>query len=284
MRRAVPSFRKRIDMSTTTLMHAPLLQEVESVTLPETDGVPLETPWHRKNINLLCSSLQQHWRHRRDYFVGGNICVYYSLEQARNRDFLGPDVFVVQGVDLHQPRRVWATWLEGNRGPDVAIELLSDSTADYDLTDKKDLYEQTLRTPEYFCYDPDTHELRGWRLDARRRYQQIEPAANGRLWSEELQLWLGSWDGEYDSLTSTWLRWFNNDGEVCMYDAEVSAARADIEARRANAEAERANAEMDRANAEAERAEAESERAARAEAELGRLKQLLAAQGVATDR
>jgi Uma2 family endonuclease len=116
-------------MSTTTLPHEPLLQNMESVTLPETDGVPLGNIWHRLNINLLCESLGHHWRHRRDFFVGGNMCVFHSVEQARNRDFLGPDVFVTQGGDRDKPRDVWAIWQENNRGLDVAIELLSPSTA-----------------------------------------------------------------------------------------------------------------------------------------------------------
>ena len=243
-------------MSTTTLPHEPLLQNIESVILPETDGVPLENVWHRLNINLLCESLGHHWRHRRDFFVGGNMCVYYSVEQARNRDFLGPDVFVTQGVDRDKLRDVWAIWQENNRGLDVAIELLSPSTANHDLTDKKDIYEQTLRTPEYFCYDPETQTLTGWRLDWRRHYQRIEPAPDGRLWSDELELWLGTWEGQYDDVRTAWLRWFDASGNLCQLPAEW--------------EAERANAEAQRANA--------------AEREVARLKQILAAQGVATDQ
>ena len=244
-------------MSTATspLPHEPLLQRAETITLPETDGVPLENPWHRKNINLLCESLENHWQPRRDFFVGGNMCVYYSVQQARNRDFLGPDVFVVQGVDHDKPREVWATWLEENHGLDVAIELLSPSTANHDLTDKKDIYEQKLRTPEYFCFDPETHLLTGWRLDARRHYQRIEPAANGWLWSEELELWLGTWEGHYDAYQSTWLRWFAPSGNLCLLAVESEAQRADEEAQRAD----------------------------RAEAELDRLKKLLAAQSVSPE-
>lgn len=241
-----------MSMTTSHLLHEPVLQAAETVLLPETDGVPLENPWHRKNINLLCESLQQHWKDRRDYFVGGNMCVYYSVKQARNRDFLGPDVFVVQGVDFDKPRQVWATWEEENRGLDVAIELLSPSTTNHDLTDKKDIYEQTLRTPEYFCFDPETRTLFGWRLDARRHYQRIEPAADGRLWSEELDLWLGTWDGEFDQFQATWLRWFDAAGNLCLAPAEAAIEWA-------NAEAERAN---------------------QAEAELHRLKGLLASHGI----
>ena len=103
-----------------------VLAELQQIMLPETDGVPLDSPWHRDNINLLADSLKHHWRHRQDFFVGGNMAVYFSLKQARNRDFLGPDVFVVNGrVDLQTPRDVWAIWQENNRGLDVAIEYIA---------------------------------------------------------------------------------------------------------------------------------------------------------------
>lgn len=223
----------------------PVIMELEQVTLPETDGVPLDSPWHRDNINLLCDSLKYRWRDRRDFFVGGNMCVYFSLRQARNRDFLGPDVFVVNGrVDLSTPRDVWAIWLENNRGLDVAIELLSPSTVHHDRTDKKDIYEQSLGTPEYYCYDPETQLLEGWRLNNRHCYQPMERSADGRLWSEELELWLGTWTGEYSQSHGTWLRWFDPHGNVCLLAAEDEARRAD-----------------------------------RAEAEVRRLRELLSAQG-----
>ena len=258
-------------MSTTAspAMHESLLHEAETIFLPETDGVPLENIWHRKNINLLCDSLENHWKDRRDFFVGGNMCVYYSVDQARNRDFLGPDVFVVQGVDRDKPRQVWATWREDNHGLDVVIELLSPTTANHDQTDKKDLYEQKLHTRNYFCYDPDSHTIIGWRLDSRLHYQKIEPASDGRLWCEELGLWLGTWEGQYGSVHDTWLRWFEESGKPCLLLDESEAQRADAEAKRADAAAKRADVE--------------AQHAQRAEAELDRLKKLLAAQGASPE-
>ncbi|MFM9964762.1 MAG: Uma2 family endonuclease [Planctomycetaceae bacterium] len=236
-----------------------VLADLDQLELPETDGVPLDSPWHRDNINLLADSLKHQWRHRPDFFVGGNMSVFYSVKQARNRDFLGPDVFVVNGgVDRHAPRKVWTIWQENNRGLDVVIELLSPSTADHDRTDKKDLYEQRLRTPEYFCYDPETQVLEGWRLDNRHCYQPMERSEDGRLWSEELELWLGTWTGEYSQTFGTWLRWFDHHGNVCLLEAEDEARRADDEARRADDEARRADL---------------------AEAEVRRLRELLNAQG-----
>lgn len=55
------------------------------------DGEPLETNRHRTAMNILIRSLQQAWADRSDFFTGGNMFIYYSSEQVRNRDFRGPD-------------------------------------------------------------------------------------------------------------------------------------------------------------------------------------------------
>ena len=102
--------------------------EVPDIELPYEDGEPLESHWHRLQINLFGDMLDQSWQGRTDFFAGGNMFVYYSLEQARNRDYKGPDFFVVKGVDRSRQRRSWIVWQEGGRYPDVIIELLSPTT------------------------------------------------------------------------------------------------------------------------------------------------------------
>lgn len=138
------------------------LPEVELV---ETDGEPLDSAWHRDAINLLVELVRSHLRGRKDYFVGGNMFIYFSLVQARNRDFRGPDFFYVSGVRHDPHRKYWVVWEEDGRYPDVIVELMSSSTATEDLTSKKSIYERTFRTPDYFCYDHEKETLQGWRLD-----------------------------------------------------------------------------------------------------------------------
>jgi hypothetical protein len=57
--------------------------DIPDIELPYEDGEPLESSWHRLQINLLGDVLHQHWPERTDFFAGGNMFVYYSLEQAR---------------------------------------------------------------------------------------------------------------------------------------------------------------------------------------------------------
>src|SRR5947209_5684265 len=130
-----------------------------AVKLIESDGVPLESPWHVGAISLLIELLTWYWRARDDFYVGGNMFLYFSEEQARNRDYRGPDFFFVDGINRFPSRPYWAVWQEGGRYPNVIIEFLSPTTAEEDRTTKKRLYERTFRTPEYFCYDPDTQRL-----------------------------------------------------------------------------------------------------------------------------
>ena len=248
----------------------PDFEELDAFTrqLPETDGVPLESPWHLAAINLLIEILTYLWRDRSDFFVGGNMFLYYSLRHVRNEDFKGPDFFYVSGVDRHRPREFWVVWEEGGKYPDLIVEFLSRTTAEADRTTKKTLYEQIFHTPEYYCYDPDEHRLEGWHL-VNSKYQAMIPNERGWLWSDVLQLWLGNWAGEYQGQQGIWLRCYDAKGQLIPLKAEAEQQRAEAEHLRAEAEQRRAEAERLRAEAERQQAEA-------ARAEVQRLKARLA--------
>jgi Uma2 family endonuclease len=230
--------------------------------LPEEDGVSLESDWHRLEMTLLIELVGLYHKGRDDYFVGGNMFIYFDSNQVRNRHFRGPDFFFVQESQLYPLRKYWAIWDEGGKYPDVIIELSSPSTADEDHGVKKKTYEKTFRTREYFIYDPDEQQLQGWRLSGpKNTYAAIGPNENGWLWCEELGLWLGHWQGKYQQKPGIFLRFFNKDGSMIATAEEM-----------AEAEKKLAEAQSQRAEAEKKRAEAEKQRADRAEAELTRLR------------
>lgn len=216
--------------------------------LPYSDGQPLESDRHVQQINLLITTLRQHWRPRDDFFVGGNMFVYFSETQTRRNDFRGPDVFVVLDT-VKRERRSWVVWQEGGRTPDVVVELLSESTASVDRGEKKRIYERVLKVSEYFLYDPFSAELEGFRLgDA--GYEPIEPDADGRMRSTKLDLELGRWCGVYADIEATWVRWCAPGGDLVPTVEELAAgatARAEAESVRAEAESVRADAESARA-------------------------------------
>lgn len=205
------------------------------------DGEPLESNRHRVAMNLLICSLKHHWAERNDYFTGGNMFVYYSSKQAKNRDFKGPDFFVVLDVENDPTRQGWVVWDENGRYPDVIIELLSDSTETQDLGEKKRLYEQVFKTKDYFVFHPfKVNSLQGWSLDNHQIYQPITPNQEGRLWSETLGLWVGIWNGVVEDDNHSWLRFYDRDGNVVLLPAEAEKQRADVEQQRADAEQQRA--------------------------------------------
>jgi Uma2 family endonuclease len=232
------------------------------------DGVPLETNRHRIAMNVLIDSALTALQNEPNSFVGGNMFVYYSRTQAMNRDFRGPDFFAVLDVPADRVRQGWVVWEEEGRYPDLIIELLSDSTAKVDLGAKKQLYERTFRTGEYYVYDPfDPTALQGWRLEAA-RYQPIAPDDRGWLWCETLGLWLGTWEGcirrEPAIGNCTWLRFYDQAGTLIPLPPEVAEQehqRAEQERQRAEQESQRAEQESQRAEQESQRAEQESQRA-----------------------
>jgi len=251
----------------------PYLLPPAGVELIETDGVPLESDWHRLAMNLLIDIVIHRMHGRNDYFVGGNMFIYFNNEGVRNRDFRGPDFFFVRGRPLEPARLYWAVWEEEGKFPDVIMEFNSPSTIKDDHGIKKDIYEKVFRTHEYYTFDPAKDTLKGWRL-VDDKYEPIVPNERGWLWCEELGLWLGTWHGKFQAKEKTYPRFYHENGELALTDAEDGHLRASTQAKLANAERKRREQETKRAENEKQRAEAERQRAddekQRAEAERRR--------------
>jgi Uma2 family endonuclease len=221
------------------------------------DEPPLESDLHLQQIIILLSCLELLWRERSDYYASGNLTIYYNAEQLKKRDFCGPDFFVVLDTEK-RPRKSWVVWGEQGKYPDVIVEILSDSTANIDCNNKKILYQNTFRTPNYFWFDPNTLELQGFRL-IEGQYQAISPNEQGYLWSEQLGLYLGIFDRK--------LRYFTADGQLVPTPQE-----AELEQRQAKEQAllekEQAFLEKEQALLEKEQAFLEKERERQAKEKL----------------
>jgi Uma2 family endonuclease len=201
--------------------------------LPCDDGMPMESHRHVLQMVLLTDTLALAWAGRRDVFIGANMFVYFSPNQVLTHDFRGPDVFVVRDVPQQRARKSWVVWEEG-KAPDVVIELLSESTAQRDKHEKKLIYQDRLRVPEYFWYDPYTGELAGFALRDG-QYEPIQADAEQRLPSRRLDLLLMRWEGVYRDERAIWLRWATPDGVLLPTAAEraeqAERRLAELEAR-----------------------------------------------------
>ncbi len=201
------------------------------------DEPPLETELHLRQIILLLSCLEWLWRDRNDFYAAGNLTIYYSQKKRKTEDFRGPDFFVVLDTE-RKTRKSWVVWAEDGKYPNVIVEILSDSTANTDRDLKKKLYQDTFRTPDYFWFDPYTLEFAGFHL-VDGKYQPLELNNQGHLWSQQLGLYLGIYQGL--------LRFFTSEGELVPTPEEVAKL---AESERQQAEYEREQKEIALSKAE----------------------------------
>ena len=188
-------------MSLTAKQLAELMPDATQV---ESDEPEMESSLHYFQLALLVSCLEWLWRDKNDFFIGANLTIYFNRQQLKNKDFRGPDFFLVKQTEK-RPRKSWVTWEEGGKYPDLIIELLSESTENVDKILKKDLYQNRFRTPEYFWFSPNTLEFSGFRL-VQGKYEEISPNELGWLWSESLGLYLGIHEQQ--------LRYFTLEGQL----------------------------------------------------------------------
>jgi Uma2 family endonuclease len=85
-------------MSNITLVEHDVTLPPTQAELPYDDGIPMESQRHKVQMDLLIDTLLPWLAERSDGYVGGNMFVYFSMEQVRNKDFRGPDFFAVLGV------------------------------------------------------------------------------------------------------------------------------------------------------------------------------------------
>ena len=224
------------------------------------DGQPMaENLQHRLENTNSIASLDAHFLPRADVYMAG--CDFIHYKQGDKTKHISPDCYVIFGVTKRRAngkaRKNFKIWEENNHAPAIIFEFTSNEIKDRDQGDKFVLYERALRTPEYILFDPLGEylnpRLQGYRLNAAGRYEAAPVGEDGRMYSEQLDLYLEERD---DSL-----RFFDaKTGEYLRTPAEEAQQRIEEKAR-ANYEASRANEEA-RARQQAEiRADEETQRA-----------------------
>ncbi|MFN6513689.1 MAG: Uma2 family endonuclease [Nostoc sp. CreGUA01] len=198
------------------------------------DEPPLESDLHLRQIILLLQSLEWLWQDRNDFYTAGNLTIYYSPHQKKSEYFRGPDLFVVLGTE-RKARKSWVVWEEYGKYPNVILEILSESTVKTDKGLKKEIYQDTFRTPNYFWFDPYTLEFAGFHI-VDGKYQPLQANEEGHLWSEQLGLYLG--------IHQQLLRWFTVDGQL-VPTPEEAAAQAQEKAERLAAKLRELNIDPD---------------------------------------
>ena len=218
---------------------------------PEETGLPDE--FHDLQPQLLSRTLALQDYTRDNWFCGSDLNVYYDVQHPLWHK--RPDWFLAVGVprlyDGQDLRLSYVVWQEGVT-PAVVVEFLSPGTAAEDLgrfydpagvetvsaagagspPGKLEVYERCLKVPHYIVYDRYTQALRYLQLvGGRYQEQPIQPGPVA-IWLADLQVGLGLWNGEFEGIERSWLRWCDRTGIWLPTDTErESQARQQAEQR-----------------------------------------------------
>ncbi len=217
--------------------------------LLEEEGVP-ETPLHDRCIDLLKLILVA-WVARRglDASLHRNIAVRW--DRARANTGVDPDLCVVSPA-LPADATSLCLWEPGSAPPRLAVEVVSERTADKDYLDNPDRYAACGAT-ELWVFDPmrfgpsttgGPFALQVWRRDRHGRFVQTY-AGDGPAYSDELSAWLVVTD------EGMRLRVADDEEGTSLWPTPEEAARAETE--RVRAREQEALAEVARLRAELER-------------------------------
>lgn len=204
--------------------------------IPDTDGrwvldeeTAPESALHDEIIRLLVELLKA-WAQRstRDARVGRNLALRWN--QALPRVGVDPDVCVVEPAPPEgDDTTSLCTWKPGHVAPRVAVEVVSEATAEKDYAEGPEKYAAS-GTGELWVFDPlkAGPSLRGgpfvlqvWRRDANGRFQRVY-AGDGPAPSEALGAWLVVTDG------GRRLRLADDAEGQQLWLTEAEAARAEI--------------------------------------------------------
>ena len=167
---------------------------------------------------------------REEVFHGSNTFICYDPNNLNVR--VGPDFYFAFGVDAAAIERtkLYLPWLVG-KPPDFVLEVASESTADHDVTGKRQIYAE-IGVPEYWRFDRSGGDYYGEPLAGDRLVNGIyqpaplsqEPDGILKGYSPALQLSL-CWDRER-------LRFYDHErGEYLLNLEAEQAARERAEAR-----------------------------------------------------
>jgi len=168
--------------------------EQAQVIYPDSDGQPRANNTKQfRWILVIQQNLDWLYANDPNVFVAGDL-FWYPVEGKPNI-VNAPDVMVVLGRPKGD-RGSYQQWNEDNIAPQVVFEILSPGNSQNEM-DRKLLFYDHYGVLEYYIYNPDNNQLRGWLrgeegLDAIASLDQwISPQLGIRfdLSSEELQIY-----------------------------------------------------------------------------------------------
>jgi hypothetical protein len=206
------------------------------------DDIPVDSIYAEKLMRLLVESIRGGWPKlypNRRMLPLANVGLFYKKKQLP----VVPDVMVSLDVEAPstvrlKPNRSYFVWNFG-KTPDVVVEIVSNAEGE-ELGIKFDIY-SGLAIPYYVVWDPE-HFLSDASLSCY-TWRDKKFHENGP-WFPGVGIGVKEWVGEFEGVTTNWLRWCDQPGNLLLTAAEQIAE-----------ERERAAAERQRADAERQRSE-----------------------------
>ena len=94
-------------------------------------------------------------------------------------------------------------------------------TANHHPPSQVEVYETHLQVPHYIVYSRYTQRLQYFHLVEGRYQEQPLQATAPQAWFADLAIGLGIWSGEFEGITSDWLRWCDASGNGLLTDTET---------------------------------------------------------------
>ena len=201
------------------------------------DDTPVDNLFSEKQQRLLIRPLYSSPESvgaGRNFVAATNVGLFYAIRQPP----YVPDMLL--SLDVEVPADVWPkshrsyfVW-EYGKPPDVVVEVVSNDQGGED-TEKLSGYAR-IGVPYYAIYDPQRilsdQTLRAFQLQAMHYRPMAEP-----LYLPDVELGLRLWQGRFERLEATWLRWVDATGEPIL-TGEERAERLAEQLRRLGSEPE----------------------------------------------
>jgi Uma2 family endonuclease len=175
------------------------------------DDTPVDNFGSEKQQRFLTNILYDAQKDR-IFLACANVGIYHNISEPA----IVPDFFL--SLDVQMPTNFWEknhrcylVW-EFGKVPEVAIEIVSNKVGG-ELDHKLKIY-QRMRVLYYIVYDPQQHlgekVLRIFKLTG----LNYEETTN--TWLEGVNLGLTLWEGKFEGLNYTWLRWCDEAGNLLL--------------------------------------------------------------------
>jgi Uma2 family endonuclease len=205
------------------------------------DDEPVDNILSAKQQRLLTETLYNSWDGAGHKFLAeANIGLFHVMRNPA----IVPDMLLSLDVEVRQDwwdktQRSYFIW-EFGKPPEVVVEIVS-NTIGGEQTEKKRKY-ALMRVLYYLVFDPQrllsTETLSIYRLDG------LSYRRQDSLYLTEVKLGVALWEGVYEDVAGTWLRWTDEQEALLPCGKElIDQERAEKETALAEKHAAQARAE-----------------------------------------